>query len=70
MNERLPPSFILSGAFEISGELQEAEISEFQISEHGYPIVPLESLTVLSPLIYQSRRKEGTTDRRTDCRKM
>lgn len=70
MNECLPLSFVSSRAFEICGELQVAEISEFQISEHGYPIVPPESLTELSPLIYQRGRKEGTTDRRTDCLKM
>lgn len=71
MDERVPPTELrLSRAFEICGELQEAEISEFQISEHGYPIVPPESLTELSPLIYQRGRKEGTTDRRTDCLKM
>lgn len=71
MDERVPPTELrLSRAFEICGELQEAEISEFQISEHGYPIVPPESLTELSPLIYQRGRKEGTTDRRTDCWKM
>lgn len=71
MDERVPPTELrLSRAFEICGELQEAEISEFQISEHGYPIVPPESLTELSPLIYQRGRKEGTTDRWTDFWKM